>query len=191
MTVVTDEIMLMEESENNFENVNESVELLVRMDCHGCEQKVRKQLAKLKGVDSVEIELSLNKVTVYGYVNRIKVLKAVRKTGKRAEFWQEAFNGVHNFSHHDNYEASRSMTNFTSSRYSHSYTYNKPSKLSSTSQIPQIQPFKHTYNYKKHGYNNYDHAPDESLSNYHEYGYASHATPSLFSDDHPNGCIVM
>ncbi|KAK3010969.1 hypothetical protein RJ639_010849 [Escallonia herrerae] len=39
------------------------------------------------GVDSVEVELELEKVTVIGYVDRNKVLKAVRRAGKRAEFW--------------------------------------------------------------------------------------------------------
>lgn len=35
----------------------------------------------------MEIELELEKVTVVGYVDRNKVLKAVRRSGKRAEFW--------------------------------------------------------------------------------------------------------
>lgn len=39
------------------------------------------------GVDSVEVELELEKVTAVGYVDRNKVLKAVRRAGKRAEFW--------------------------------------------------------------------------------------------------------
>ncbi|CAA0824196.1 Heavy metal transport/detoxification superfamily protein [Striga hermonthica] len=41
----------------------------------------------MAGVDSVEVELELEKVTVIGYVERNKVLKAVRRAGKRAEFW--------------------------------------------------------------------------------------------------------
>lgn len=39
------------------------------------------------GVDSVQVELEMEKVTVVGYVDRNKVLKAVRRAGKRAEFW--------------------------------------------------------------------------------------------------------
>lgn len=39
------------------------------------------------GVDSIHVELELEKVTVLGYVERNKVLKAVRRAGKRAEFW--------------------------------------------------------------------------------------------------------
>lgn len=33
------------------------------------------------------VNLELEKVTVVGYVDRNKVLKAVRRAGKRAEFW--------------------------------------------------------------------------------------------------------
>lgn len=39
------------------------------------------------GVDSVEVDVALEKVTVTGYVDRNKVLKAVRRSGKKAEFW--------------------------------------------------------------------------------------------------------
>jgi len=41
----------------------------------------------LSGIDSVEVDLEMEKVTVVGYVDRNKVLKAVRRAGKRAEFW--------------------------------------------------------------------------------------------------------
>ncbi|RRT48729.1 hypothetical protein BHM03_00060058 [Ensete ventricosum] len=39
------------------------------------------------GVDSVEVDLEMEKVTVTGYVDRNKVLKEVRRSGKKAEFW--------------------------------------------------------------------------------------------------------
>lgn len=41
----------------------------------------------MTGVDSIEVNLEMAKVTVIGYVDRNKVLKAVRRAGKRAEFW--------------------------------------------------------------------------------------------------------
>ena len=44
-------------------------------------------LGCLVGIDSVEVDLEMEKVTVTGYVDRNKVLKAVRRAGKRAEFW--------------------------------------------------------------------------------------------------------
>ncbi|KAK8956613.1 Heavy metal-associated isoprenylated plant protein 26 [Platanthera zijinensis] len=65
----------------------QTVELKVRMCCKGCERVVRHSLHKLSGVDSVEVELELEKVTVTGYVDRKKVLKEVRRSGKKAEFW--------------------------------------------------------------------------------------------------------
>ncbi|KAF2593561.1 hypothetical protein F2Q70_00043792 [Brassica cretica] len=54
---------------------------------HGCERVVKHAIYKLRGVDSVEVNLELERVTVVGYVERKKVLKAVRRAGKRAEFW--------------------------------------------------------------------------------------------------------
>ncbi|KAL1568822.1 Heavy metal-associated isoprenylated plant protein 44 [Salvia divinorum] len=65
----------------------QTVELKVRMCCTGCERVVKEAIHKLRGVDSVEVELEMEKVTVMGYVDRNKVLKAVRRAGKRAEFW--------------------------------------------------------------------------------------------------------
>lgn len=39
------------------------------------------------GVDAVEVDLPMEKVTVTGYVDQQKILKEVRRKGKRAEFW--------------------------------------------------------------------------------------------------------
>ncbi|XP_058205343.1 heavy metal-associated isoprenylated plant protein 45 [Rhododendron vialii] len=63
------------------------VELLVHMDCEGCEKRVRRAISKLDGVDSLEIDMDKQKVTVSGYVDQRKVLKVVRRTGRKAEFW--------------------------------------------------------------------------------------------------------
>ncbi|XP_057773639.1 heavy metal-associated isoprenylated plant protein 30-like isoform X2 [Salvia miltiorrhiza] len=60
----------------------QTVELKVRMCCSGCERVVKEAIHKLR-----EVELEMEKVTVTGYVDRNKVLKAVRRAGKRAEFW--------------------------------------------------------------------------------------------------------
>ncbi|KAI4322766.1 hypothetical protein L6164_022431 [Bauhinia variegata] len=75
----------------------------VHMDCAGCESKVKSALKKLKGVDSVEIDMSMQKVTVTGHADQKKVLKTVRKTGRRAELWQLPFqNGEYYQQHHCN-----------------------------------------------------------------------------------------
>ncbi|KAL0749372.1 hypothetical protein Bca101_031375 [Brassica carinata] len=65
----------------------QTVDLKVRMCCTGCVRIVRKAISKLRGVDSVEVEREMGRVRVVGYVDRNKVLKAVRRAGKRAEFW--------------------------------------------------------------------------------------------------------
>ncbi|KAF8379888.1 hypothetical protein HHK36_027353 [Tetracentron sinense] len=93
----------------------QTVELKVRMCCNGCERVVKNAILKLRGtyilpykipnnkqiyryltmiyikilqgVDSVEVDLEMEKVTVIGYIDRNKVLKAVRRSGKRGEFW--------------------------------------------------------------------------------------------------------
>lgn len=65
----------------------QTVELKVRMCCSGCERVVKRTIYKLKGIDSVEVELPMERVTVIGYVDRNKILKVVRRAGKRAEFW--------------------------------------------------------------------------------------------------------
>ncbi|MBA0851338.1 hypothetical protein Goshw_017968 [Gossypium schwendimanii] len=41
----------------------------------------------LQGIDSVKVNTEMEKVTVVGYADRSKVLKQVRRAGKRAEFW--------------------------------------------------------------------------------------------------------
>ncbi|KAK7315812.1 hypothetical protein VNO77_34390 [Canavalia gladiata] len=63
------------------------VELKVHMDCQGCEERIKRAISKLDGVDSLEIDMDQQKVTVTGYVEKSKVLKIVRRTGRKAEYW--------------------------------------------------------------------------------------------------------
>ncbi|KGN48774.1 heavy metal-associated isoprenylated plant protein 23 [Cucumis sativus] len=65
----------------------QTVELKVRMDCDGCELKVKNALSSLSGVKSVEINRKQQKVTVTGYVEASKILKKAKSTGKKAEIW--------------------------------------------------------------------------------------------------------
>eukprot|EP01018_Ginkgo_biloba_P012091 Gb_21296 [translate_table: standard] len=121
------------------------VELQVRMDCGGCERAVRNAL-KIKGVDSVDIDLEQQKVTVTGYVDRNKVLKAVRRSGKKAEFWTYPYQPGNNYHplRNDYYR--------------------------------DLNVYRETYNYRKHGFNTADHQPYVDSSHDHEMG-------ALFSDD--------
>jgi len=61
--------------------------MCVHMDCPGCEKKIRKAVQRLEGVHDVEIDMAQQRVTVNGDVEQKKVLKAVRRTGRRAVLW--------------------------------------------------------------------------------------------------------
>ncbi|KAI7732091.1 hypothetical protein M8C21_029568, partial [Ambrosia artemisiifolia] len=66
----------------------QTVEIKVKIDCEGCERKVRRSVEGMKGVTSVTIEPKQHKLTVVGYVDPQKVLSRVAyRTGKRVEFW--------------------------------------------------------------------------------------------------------
>ncbi|RAL53090.1 unnamed protein product [Cuscuta campestris] len=65
----------------------QTVELKIRMDCTGCERKVKNALSSISGVESVEINRKEHKATVRGYVEPSKVLKKAKSTGKKAEIW--------------------------------------------------------------------------------------------------------
>ncbi|XP_058185338.1 heavy metal-associated isoprenylated plant protein 21-like isoform X2 [Rhododendron vialii] len=57
------------------------------MDCDGCERRVKNAVTNMKGVKTVDVNRKQSRVTVSGYVEPNKVLKKVKSTGKRAEFW--------------------------------------------------------------------------------------------------------
>ncbi|KAL6993410.1 Heavy metal-associated isoprenylated plant protein 26 [Sarracenia purpurea var. burkii] len=66
----------------------QTVEIKVRIDCDGCEKKVKKSVEGMKGVTQVEVDRKQNKLTVVGYVDPEKVVGRVRhRTGKKAELW--------------------------------------------------------------------------------------------------------
>jgi hypothetical protein len=63
-----------------------AVKMKVRIDCEGCERRIRKAL---HGVTGVEVVPKQSKVAVTGYIDDpAKVMRRVaRKTGKRVEPW--------------------------------------------------------------------------------------------------------
>ncbi|KAF9602508.1 hypothetical protein IFM89_029807 [Coptis chinensis] len=65
----------------------QTVEIKVKMDCDGCERRVKSSVSSMKGVRSVQVNRKQSQVIVTGYVEPNKVLKRVKSTGKRAEFW--------------------------------------------------------------------------------------------------------
>ncbi|XP_068642415.1 heavy metal-associated isoprenylated plant protein 21-like [Aristolochia californica] len=65
----------------------QTVDIKVKMDCDGCERRVKHAVSSMKGVRSVEVNRKQSRVTVTGHVEANKVLKRVKSTGKRAELW--------------------------------------------------------------------------------------------------------
>ncbi|KDP33082.1 hypothetical protein JCGZ_13655 [Jatropha curcas] len=58
------------------------------MSCDGCVGSVKRVLGKMEGVESYDIDLKEQKVTVKGNVQPDAVLQTVSKTGKKTSFWE-------------------------------------------------------------------------------------------------------
>ncbi|MED6201882.1 Cytosolic copper metallochaperone [Stylosanthes scabra] len=58
------------------------------MSCQGCVGAVNRVLGKMEGVESFDINLEEQKVTVKGNVQPEAVLQTVAKTGKKTAFWE-------------------------------------------------------------------------------------------------------
>ncbi|RLN15586.1 hypothetical protein C2845_PM02G39410 [Panicum miliaceum] len=106
----------------------QTVELKVRMCCSGCERVVKHALTRLRGVDSVEVDVEMEKVTVTGYVDRHRVLKEVRRAGKKAEFWPNPDLPLH-FTSAKNYFHDEESYRRTYNYYRHGYNGDKHGHL--------------------------------------------------------------
>ncbi|XP_016444161.1 heavy metal-associated isoprenylated plant protein 28-like [Nicotiana tabacum] len=146
-------------------------EMRVHMDCAGCESKIRKSLEKVKGVDNVEIDMAMQKVTVTGWADQKKILKTVRRTGKRAEIWQ--------FPHNPEM---RNNHNYVTDHYYQQQGCGGPSTYYAG------EPPASAYNYRKHGCDNYGRAYSLYRGNSNTFGSRAGDT---FSDENPNGCHIM
>ncbi|KAH6762937.1 Heavy metal transport/detoxification superfamily protein [Perilla frutescens var. hirtella] len=65
----------------------QTVDVKVKMDCEGCERRVRNAVSSMKGARSVEVDRKQSHVAVTGYLDAKKVLKRIRRTGKKPELW--------------------------------------------------------------------------------------------------------
>ncbi|KAL8538218.1 hypothetical protein ACS0TY_000260 [Phlomoides rotata] len=63
------------------------VEMMVPLYSWGCERKIKKALANLKGIYSVNVDFPQQKVTVWGICDKYDVLSIVKKKRKGARFW--------------------------------------------------------------------------------------------------------
>ncbi|XVE68633.1 hypothetical protein DITRI_Ditri09bG0084500 [Diplodiscus trichospermus] len=68
--------------------MSQTVVLKVAMSCQGCVGAVQRVLGKMEGVESYEVDLKEQKVTVKGNVQPDAVLQTVSKTGKKTTFWE-------------------------------------------------------------------------------------------------------
>ncbi|XP_006647337.1 copper transport protein ATX1 [Oryza brachyantha] len=66
----------------------ETVVLKVGMSCQGCAGAVKRVLTKMEGVETFDIDLEQQKVTVKGNVKPEDVFQTVSKTGKKTSFWE-------------------------------------------------------------------------------------------------------
>ncbi|XP_058728265.1 copper transport protein ATX1-like [Vicia villosa] len=71
---------------------SQTVVLKVAMSCQGCSGAVKRVLEKLPGVESFDIDMKEQKVTVKGNVKAEEVYETVSKTGKKTAFWVEPEN---------------------------------------------------------------------------------------------------
>ncbi|WOG87929.1 hypothetical protein DCAR_0207162 [Daucus carota subsp. sativus] len=67
-----------------------TVVLKVGMSCQGCVGAVKRVLGKMEGVESFDIDIDQQKVTVKGNVQPDAVFQTVAKTGKKTEYWDSA-----------------------------------------------------------------------------------------------------
>ncbi|KAK9733268.1 hypothetical protein RND81_04G055900 [Saponaria officinalis] len=70
--------------------MSQTVVLKVQMSCSGCSGAVKRVLDKMEGVESYDINMDEQKVTVKGNVQPDAVFNTVSKTGKKTEFWEVA-----------------------------------------------------------------------------------------------------
>ncbi|KAI3456159.1 hypothetical protein Pfo_012822 [Paulownia fortunei] len=185
------------------------VEMRVHMDCPGCESKVMKALSKLDGVDDIDIDINKQKVTVMGWADQNKVLKTVRKTGRKAELWPFPYEPLchdyyghyygspanYFYSDHNSWYGSQANY-FTAEPEYYNHYYGSPasyfysdhnSGYSSPAKYFTAEPTS-TYNYRKHGYNGHEHGyyqqpPSSAI--------LDERTTTMFSDDNATGCSIM
>lgn len=134
------------------------------------------------GVDDVDIDMETQKVTVMGWADQKKVLKTVRKTGRRAELWPYPYNPEY---HNYYYQHQQQQQN---------YFYRNPVEVAAAAGVSYQQrayqrlPSTSSYNYRKHGYTADDYG-------YYQPSPYSHIiddrASAMFSDDNPNACSIM
>ncbi|KMZ60228.1 putative Copper chaperone for superoxide dismutase [Zostera marina] len=68
---------------------SETVYLKVGMSCQGCVGAVKRVLDKVEGVESFDVDIDQQKVTVIGNIEPQVIFDKVSRTGKKTEFWKD------------------------------------------------------------------------------------------------------
>jgi copper chaperone CopZ len=149
--------------------------MCVHMDCPGCEKKIRKAVQRLEGVHDVEIDMAQQRVTVNGDVEQKKVLKAVRRTGRRAVLWPLPY-------------AAGAAAGGAGAGAAHVLAQQQLMYQPGAAR-PAARPTS-SYNYYKHGYDD-----SRMYGAYYHHGansaVAGTRTTDYFSDENAQGCSVM
>ncbi|CAI0444824.1 unnamed protein product [Linum tenue] len=158
------------------------------MDCPGCKAKIQKALQKLDGVNNIDIDMEMQKVTVMGYADQETVLKAVRRTGRRAELWP--------------YGYSPEYTSFSFTQESY-YYQQQPAYLLETQPSAPYGIQYHNLDgddqqQQRRGYrasNSYYDDEDSYYRDYHQrrvvYSAVKQPAIAMFSDENPHACSIM
>lgn len=130
----------------------------------------------ITGVDNIDIDIAMQKVTVMGWADQKKVLKTVRKTGRRAELWP--------------YPCKPEYQNFNRQYYYYQQQLPQQSQqqpIAAANYYYSFQPPSSSYNYWKHGYSGdfgyYQQSPHSQVFD--------ERTSALFSDENPHACSIM
>lgn len=158
-------------------------------------------------MDDVDVNMNMQKVTVMGWAEEKKVLKTVRRTGRKAELWP--FSYTPEYQHNLNLQYNNNTQQYPSPTSLSNYYLNGFNNY-------DINNNNYAYDYHQNAFSNYnnnnnDHAYDYDYDddydyNYHyDYDYDQQAQPpysttspfeygearSIFSDENPHACSIM
>lgn len=120
------------------------------------------------GIDDVDVDMVNQKITVLGWAtsDQKKILKTVRRTGRKAELWPYPYHSENQFY----------------------YQYYQ-------TQLPTVTNYHATGSGRSSSYNYYNHGYDGHLHGYHQpppYStLVDQQASSIFSDENPHACSIM
>lgn len=131
----------------------------------------------IAGVEEVEVEIEMQKITVRGYgLEERKVVKAIKRAGKAAEAWPFPGYSSHyaSFYKYPSYIVNHYYDTYSSTNNNHNHHNNKQQQLITAGGSPTSL---HTF--------------FQTPSLYSLTVSSDHAIASLFSDDNPHACSIM